>query len=54
LNEEWSLPMLCEYVGNLDLKAMQFILTFYEIKIRTIKEARRSGSASQIKLEKTN
>ena len=37
--EKQSLPMLCKYVGGIDLKAMAFMLSYYKIQIRTIKQA---------------
>lgn len=37
-----SMNMLCEYVGGLDLKSMTYVLKYYNIDIRSIKETRKS------------
>lgn len=39
VDEKQSLPMLCKYAGDIDLKAMSFMLNYYGIQCRSIKTA---------------
>jgi hypothetical protein len=39
-NQKDSIPILCKKVGGLDFKSMVYLLNFFSIKVRSIKETR--------------
>jgi hypothetical protein len=50
IEDQDSLPILCEKVGGLDLKNMSYVLTYNNIDVRTIKETRSiDGYKNRIK-----
>lgn len=52
VDEKWSIPMLCEkYV--LDIKAICYLLNYFKIHIRSIKETRKLSEYKE-RIEKTN
>jgi len=53
IEDKYSLPMLCKEVNGLDLKSMCYILNYYGIKIRTIKETRKLKEYKE-RIESTN
>lgn len=51
--DNYSIPMLCKEVGGLDLKSMVYVLNYYGIRIRTIKETRGLKEYKE-RIESTN
>lgn len=52
VEEKWSIPMLCNQF-SLDIKSICYLLTYYQIPIRTIKETRQLKEYKE-RFEKTN
>jgi hypothetical protein len=52
VNEKWSIPMLCKKY-NLDIKSICYLLNYFKIHIRSIKETRKLTEYKE-RIEKTN